>query len=190
MDDDTLFVIQQLALESDNRWGPPYDPELNYDEYEVSIGFESLYTVTITEAYLDSFINCMIDVFGTTGFWLGFSFITSFEFALFAGLILQNFMQIVSNKIIDEHHEKKLEHTVQNHQDQNPDMTVSPSFYTRQVCKLWKLRARISTSVDRKLSENYIFPYLRNEISSRNDCIDSHHNVRSPIIDTPPKKDK
>lgn len=44
----------------------------------------------MSEVYRDTLINCLIDVFGTTGFWLGFSVITAFEFLLFIGILIKN----------------------------------------------------------------------------------------------------
>ena len=71
-------------------WAPKYNPDLLYDNYELSVGFETLYIYSLNEVYLDTFISCIIDIFGTTGFWMGFSFITAFEFLLFTFLVLKH----------------------------------------------------------------------------------------------------
>ena len=85
-------------------WAPKYNPDLLYDNYEVSVGFETLYIYSLNEVYLDTFISCIIDIFGTTGFWMGFSFITAFEFLLFMFLILKttilNYLGYTSHKKI------------------------------------------------------------------------------------------
>ena len=65
------------------KYTPKYHEENIYENYEVMIGFENLYTTSIEEVYLDTFISMLIDLVGTFGFWLGFSFITSFDFLYF-----------------------------------------------------------------------------------------------------------
>ena len=61
-----------------------------YDTFSFRIGYSSLFENTISEVYLDSFINTAIDTLGMTGFWMGFSFITILEFFTLFGIIIQS----------------------------------------------------------------------------------------------------
>ena len=69
-----------------------YNPDIIYDTYHIQIGHQDLFINSIKEVQLDTFLEALIDVLGTTGFWMGFSFITFIEFMEFLAMFLRNYL--------------------------------------------------------------------------------------------------
>ena len=60
-----------------------YDSESSYDYFEINLGYAELLKYTRTEVPIDTWDRLFIDLSGTLGFWMGFSFITLFEIFVF-----------------------------------------------------------------------------------------------------------